>query len=829
MPNHPVTRAASSSASTPAGAPPADFPLAAFRLAAALLAPGCVGAPAAAAGLPLAPRPLAAALLARRPLAGRYAGGRVQRLVHHAPLPRALPRVVDVGGTPGPGSCLSLRGLRRLAAGLGAVAWLAIAAALAGAGRAEAQPAVKSAIAGFTDVNGNGVLDCGEPVDLLATFATRNSNTPALTGQLIVGASGVAGLIFQAGSVSIDPDLTNGCTGTIVLGNNPGDSDARVDFSCPADPPDNNAWTLVVHYQERFDNSSPAFTAAAFAQTSDGATYQDTANGSAGGAVCGGGGVPAQIAVGKSAAGPATPGSTLLYTITATDQSGAGQGGLQLVEAVPAHTTFSAAGSSPGWVCTPGPGAGSVCRNPVGNVNPNATLTSFFAVTLDGVLPAAPVALPNTACVRLGPTVVAGCASLTTPAAGTPVLHLAKTLGGGSPQGAVPGATLSYALAAANTGNQDLADVVLQETVPAFTTFAAAASSAGWVCVPAAGGAGAACTLDLGPLAAGAAAVGRTFAVVVADPLPPLSPTYVFANTACLHAVTAGVGGGGAVADSCSTVGVPSAGTPMLQGAKTLRSGDGTPGTVLLYDLAVQNTGNEGAGVVDAAETVPAHTSFAAGASSPGWACVPASGAAGAACTLSVGSLLAGATVHVLFALTVDRPLAAGVTAVANTACFRFANLNEARAAGAAVNPACDTVTTPTNGHPLLTVEKSYAGAPAAAGALLAFQLVARNGGDQDAGAVTLTETVPLHTSFAAGGSSAAGAACPGRRRAAPVRSGSGRWRRAAPPRRPSRCGWTRRCRRTCSRSPTWPAPPPRGSRRPAARPRRRRRRPCRR
>src|SRR5205807_4102889 len=80
----------------------------------------------------------------------------------------------------------------------------------------------------------------------------------------------------------------------------------------------------------------------------------------------------------------------------------------------------------------------------------------------------------------------------------------------------------------------------------------------------------------------------------------------------------------------------------------------------------------------------------------------------------------------------------------------------------AATNPACDTVTTPTNGHPALTMEKSYAGAPAAAGALLAFQLVARNGGDQDAGAVTLTETVPAHTSFAAAGSSAGWSCVPG-------------------------------------------------------------------
>jgi hypothetical protein len=46
------------------------------------------------------------------------------------------------------------------------------------------------------------------------------------------------------------------------------------------------------------------------------------------------------------------------------------------------------------------------------------------------------------------------CASLNTPAAGAPVLHLAKSLAAGPPHTAAPGATLTYALAAANTGNQ---------------------------------------------------------------------------------------------------------------------------------------------------------------------------------------------------------------------------------------------------------------------------------------------------------------------------------------------------------------------------------------
>jgi hypothetical protein len=237
-----------------------------------------------------------------------------------------------------------------------AIAVLAAALlAAAGAAPAAAQPALKASFAGFTDVNGNGVLDCGEPIELVAAFATRNSGTPALAGQLYVpNYPGSTGFTFLAGSVRIDPDLTTGCTGTVVAGNHPGDTDARIDFSCPADPIDNNAWTLVVRYQARYDSTGPAsFTAAALANTSDGATYRDAVTVDAG-SVCsggggGGGGGGAQIAVAKTAAGPATPGSLLVYTITATDQSGLGAGGVQLVEAVPPHSTFSAAGSSPGW------------------------------------------------------------------------------------------------------------------------------------------------------------------------------------------------------------------------------------------------------------------------------------------------------------------------------------------------------------------------------------------------------------------------------------------------------------------------------------------------
>jgi uncharacterized repeat protein (TIGR01451 family) len=705
------------------------------------------GVPAARATLPLTVGPLAVALLGRRPLLGSPRAARAAR----GPGAAAEPWLQ--GASPA-----LFTALRRAVRNLGAAAAAAGLLLAGSAAPAAAQPALKVSFAGFTDVNGNGVLDCGEPIELVATFATRNSGTPALDGQLYVPSyPGSTGFTFFAGSVRIDPDLTTGCSGTVVAGNQPGDTDARIDFSCPADPIDNNSWTLVVRYRARYDSTGPAsFTAAAFATTSDGNSYRDAVTVAAG-SVCsggGGGGGGGQVAVTKTAAGPGTPGSLLAYTITATDRSGVGAGGLQLVEAVPPHSTFSAVGSSPDWICSPGSppwGAGSVCRDQVGNLDPNGSLARLFAVTLDPIFPAAPVAIPNTACARLG-AAVAGCASLTTPAAGTPVLHLAKALASGA---GVPGAMLIYSLAAANTGNQDLADAVLQEVVPANTAFAAAASSPGWTCLPGPGS-GAACSLDLGPLPAAAAAASRSFAVVVANPLPPLPPNAVIANQACLHTAAAGV------TDACAALAVPVAGTPVMQVTKTVRSGAAAPGATLVYDLADQNTGNQGVGPVSASETVPAHTTFAATASSPGWTCDPAGGAAGALCTFPVGTLLAGATVHVLYAVIVDRPLAAGVAAIANTGCFEVA-LHEAAARN------CATATTPTLGHPLLTLEKTYAGGPAQAGALLAFTLAAANRGDQDVAAVSLTDSVPAHTTFEPGASSpgwtcspgaAAGAAC---------------------------------------------------------------------
>ena len=68
---------------------------------------------------------------------------------------------------------------------------------------------------------------------------------------------------------------------------------------------------------------------------------------------------------------------------------------------------------------------------------------------------------------------------------GNPHLSLAKSYAGPA---LAASATLVFQLAYANTGDQDAAAASLGETVPDATAFAAAASSPGWTCSPAAGG-----------------------------------------------------------------------------------------------------------------------------------------------------------------------------------------------------------------------------------------------------------------------------------------------------------------------------------------------------
>src|ERR1700674_3865054 len=93
----------------------------------------------------------------------------------------------------------------------------------------------------FQDVNGNGVLDCLEPVTIRVAYVDPASDTAtgSITGQMVAPFAGSSGLAFIPGSVEIDRVFSVGdCVATIAGGNDSSDVEATVNFSCG--PPHNN-------------------------------------------------------------------------------------------------------------------------------------------------------------------------------------------------------------------------------------------------------------------------------------------------------------------------------------------------------------------------------------------------------------------------------------------------------------------------------------------------------------------------------------------------------------------------------------------------------------
>ena len=310
-----------------------------------------------------------------------------------------------------------------------------------------------------------------------------------------------------------------------------------------------------------------------------------------------------------------------------------------------------------------------------------------------------------------------------------------------------PGGTVGYFLTYVNAGGQGATGVVLSETVPANTTFNPGASTAGWVCLPN-NSAGSTCALAVGTLATGSGATA-VFAATVLNPVA--AGVTQIANTASIaddgtHGVDP-TPGNNTGSDTTPVIAAPDLSITKSDGGASV-----APGGTVVYALTYGNAGNRGASGVVLTETVPVHTTFNAGASTVGWVCSP-NDSAGSTCTLAVGGVIAGGgNQTATFAVTVDTPLPSGVAQIANTASIADDGAN-----GVDPTPGNNTGsdTTPVTGAPDLSITKSDGGASVAPGGTVAYTLTYANTGNRGASGVVLTETVPVHTTFNAGASTA--------------------------------------------------------------------------
>lgn len=226
------------------------------------------------------------------------------------------------------------------------------------------------------------------------------------------------------------------------------------------------------------------------------------------------------IQISKSDGGlSTTPNGTIMYTLTYTNAGNVAVSNVTITETVPAATTFNAADTLPFvWICD-GVTPGSTCTANVGTVQPGMSGSVRFAVTVD--YPVGVTEIVNTVTIADDHTHGADIDTGNntddeqTPIIDAPNPRISKSSG----LYVAPGGIITWTLYFTNTGTVTATSVVLTETVPNNTRYAAAASSPFvWSCADGSV-AGTICTLNVGDLPPLGGAGSAIFAVQVDNPL----------------------------------------------------------------------------------------------------------------------------------------------------------------------------------------------------------------------------------------------------------------------------------------------------------------------
>ncbi|MEN1727041.1 MAG: hypothetical protein AAGJ52_01250 [Pseudomonadota bacterium] len=427
----------------------------------------------------------------------------------------------------------------------------------------------------------------------------------------------------------------------------------------------------------------------------------------------------------------AVPGAVLTFSLDYQNTGNMDTLNAVLTDTVPAQTTFNPAASSAGWTCLPDNTAGSICALAVPTLAGGNGGSVDFAVTVDTPVLANTPSIDNTAEFDAN-NASAVMASDSAPMDSDPLLTLTKS-SGGLPT-TVPGATPSFVLLYGNIGNENAADVVITETVPDHTSFRADKSSPGWVCAPD-DQAGSTCTFDIGTVVGGTSDL-ILFTVEVDN---PVDQTAEFVdNTASI-----------AAANNSALPVMASASVPIdAQAVLALTKDDGDvsaiPGDLITWQLDYSNIGNQEGAALILLEVVPANTTFAPGASDPGWVCADTT--PGSNCFLDLFDLDGGASGSATFSVTVNPALPLSVTSIDNTAQLTAANASSVNASDS----------TPVSATLDLAIAKSDGGVIPTPGGVLVYALDYSNNGNTETNGVTLTETVPDNTTFNAGASTVA-------------------------------------------------------------------------
>lgn len=164
------------------------------------------------------------------------------------------------------------------------------------------------------------------------------------------------------------------------------------------------------------------------------------------------------------------------------------------------------------------------------------------------------------------------------------------------------------------------------------------------------------------------------------------------------------------------------------------------PGDIISYSLSYNNSGTETATNVVITENLPEHTSFNADESTSGWV-----DNGDGTFSFTIDEVDVGEAGEVIFAVTVNDTIPAGVEEIFNTAC-----IDDDGTHGADINQEnnCGDENTEVEANPDLVITKSDNDVDVFPGETIEYVISFENVGNQGASNVIITEYLPTHTSF---------------------------------------------------------------------------------
>jgi uncharacterized repeat protein (TIGR01451 family) len=278
---------------------------------------------------------------------------------------------------------------------------------------------------------------------------------------------------------------------------------------------------------------------------------------------------------------PVAPGANVTYTITVTNAGPSDGTGGMLSDTVPAGTTFVSLTAPAGWSCaTPSVGGTGAVTCSMSNFGVGSEV--FTLVVAVDPSAADGTVITNTATFTATSTDPApgneSATATTTVSTDIADLSLTKT---DDADPVIAGSNLTYTLTITNTGPDAATNAVLNDTLPAQTTFVSLAAAAGWTCTTPAVGATGAVSCSNPSMAAGSAA----FTLVV-NVAPTTPPNTVITNNATVVSATADPSTGSESDSETTTVISPA----NVTGTKTV-AGTFNPGSNVTYTIVLSNSG----------------------------------------------------------------------------------------------------------------------------------------------------------------------------------------------------------------------------------------------